>query len=166
MLKVSHTVLTFVSGLVWLIIGCALLPIGLNFILEGILNQAITTQKYPLLNFFSGYAGGVEAAALIWIACALAIGFLKGKYVFAKSVQRSVNRIKSLPNPTPIYKIYSLPYLALLGSMVFLGYIMKFFPMDIRGGIDVIIGSGLINGSVLYFRQAWVLKRTRTKNFS
>jgi hypothetical protein len=158
MFKVKHATMVFISGLVWLIVGCALLPLGLNFITEGILNQN-HLQNYPILNFLAPYSGGIEQAALILIVFALAIGFLKGRFVFAKSVQRSVNRILSLPNPAKIHHIYSLSYYLLLGSMLFLGFLVKFLPIDLRGIVDVIIGSGLINGAVLYFRQAWALRQ-------
>jgi hypothetical protein len=162
MFKVSHATLIFLSGLVWLAVGCFLLPLGLNFIVEALLKENIG-QPHPILHFLAPYAGGLEAAALVWIAFALLIGFLKGRRVFAKSVERSVNRILTLPNPTNLSKIYTPSYYLLLGSMILLGVLVRFAPLDIRGGIDVAIGSALINGAVLYFRQAWAsLKKVKT----
>ncbi|MDP1880613.1 MAG: hypothetical protein Q8K60_06710 [Parachlamydiaceae bacterium] len=158
MLKLSHTSLIVISGLIWLIVGCVLLPLGLNFIVDGVLKENFNASTHPILDFFIPIAGGVEQAALLLIACALAIGFMKGRYVFGKSVQRSVTRILTLPNPESILKLYSFPYLMLLGSMFLLGYIVKFLPLDVRGCVDVVIGSALINGAVLFFRQAWAVK--------
>lgn len=158
MYKVSHATLIFLSGFVWLAVGCFLLPLGLNFIVEILLKEN-SSQPHPILNFLAPYAGGLESAALIWIAITLLIGFLKGRHVFAKSVNRSVSRILTLPNPAPLSKIYSPSYYILLGSMVLLGVLVRFAPLDIRGGVDVAVGSALINGAVLYFRQAWLARR-------
>ena len=155
--KVSHFTLIFLSGLVWLAIGCFLLPLGINFIVDSILKEN-ASQPHPVLNFISPFAGGLEQAALVWIALALLVGFLKGRTVFAKSVLRSVNRILSLPNPVSLGKIYTPAYYILLGSMVLIGILVRFTTQDIRGGVDVAIGSALINGAMLYFRQAWLIR--------
>lgn len=156
--KVSHFTLIFLSGLVWLAVGCFLLPLGLNFIVECLLKEN-ATLPHPILNFLAPYAGGLDQAALILIVFALFIGFLKGRRVFAKSVQRSVNRILTLPNPASLSKIYTPAYYLLLGSMVLLGILVRFTTQDIRGGVDVAIGSALINGAMLYFKQAWLVRR-------
>jgi hypothetical protein len=91
---------------------------------------------------------------LFLITAALWVGFMKGRFVFAKTVQKSVDRILLLSNPVEISQIYTKKYYLLLGSMFFLGFLMKFTPMDVRGAVDIIIGSALIQGAVLYFRQA------------
>jgi hypothetical protein len=153
MFKVNHQIMILISGLVWLAIGCFLLPLGLNFIVESLLED--NASAHPLLSFFSSYVGGLEQAALILVAVSLSIGFLKGRYVFAKSVTRSVNRILSLPNPAPITQIYAWHYYILLGSMVFLGILVRYLSNDIRGVVDVTIGAALINGAALYFREMW-----------
>ena len=159
MFKVSHSTLIFLSGFVWLAVGCFLLPLGLNFVVEALLKEN-ANLSHPVLNFLAPYVGGIDSAAIVWIALALFIGFLKGRKVFAKSVNRSVNRILSLPNPASLSKIYTLAYYLLLGSMVLLGVLVRYTTQDIRGGIDIAIGAALINGAVLYFRQAWLARRT------
>lgn len=154
MFKVSHAKMIFISGLVWFAIGCMLLSLGLNFIVETLLIEN-AGQPHPVLNFMAPYAGGMESAALIWIAFALFIGFLKGKKVLSKSVNRNVNRITSLPNPASLSKLYTPAYFLLLGAMVILGMLVRLTPLDIRGAVDVAVGSALINGAMLYFRLAW-----------
>lgn len=158
MFQVSHFTLIFLSGLVWMVVGCFLLPLGLNFIVETLL-QENAQLPHPVLNFLSPYVGGLDQAALVWIVFALFVGFLKGRRVFAKSVQRSVNRILTLPNPTNLSKIYTPGYYILLASMVLLGVLVRFTTLDVRGGIDVAIGSALINGAMLYFRSAWLARK-------
>lgn len=155
----SHAALIFLSGFVWLAVGCFLLPLGLNFIVDSLLKEN-AAQPHPVLNFLAPYVGGIDSAALVWISFALFIGFLKGRKVFAKSVQRSVSRILTLPNPASLSKIYTPAYYILLGSMVLLGVLMRYTTQDIRGGVDVAIGAALINGAMLYFRQAWLARQT------
>lgn len=156
MLKVSHTTMIVISGLVWLVIGCILLPLGLNFVVESILKENLATLHRPLLDSLAPYLDGVEPAALAWIALCLFVGFIKARYVFSKTVKKGIERIQSLPNPASLGQLYTKAYYILLGSMIFLGMLVKYLPMDIRGGIDIIIGAALINGAVQYFRSALV----------
>lgn len=154
MFKVSHFTMIMISGLVWMAVGCFLLPLGLNFIVASLLKEN-ASLSHPILNFFAPYVGGIDQAALTLIVIALFIGFLKGRKVFAKSVYRSVDRISTLPNPASISKIYTPAYYILLGSMVLLGVLVRFAPLDVRGAVDVAVGAALINGAMLYFRQAY-----------
>ncbi|KIC71678.1 hypothetical protein DB44_DE00040 [Candidatus Protochlamydia amoebophila] len=158
MLKVTHTTMVVVSGLVWLIVGCVLLPLGLNFVVESILKENLVVINRPLLDPLMKWVGGADQAVLFLIAISLWIGFIKGRFVFAKTVQNSVNRILLLPNPVSIKQIYTTKYYLLLGSMIFLGFLMKYTPMDIRGAVDIIIGSALIQGGMLYFRKAFAIR--------
>ncbi len=154
MIKLAHRTHILIYGFLWLTVGLVLLPMGLNFIVSSLLieNRA---KAQPVLDFLAPMTGDRESAALVWIALMLAIGFLKARRIFAKSVQRSVLRLSSLPNPAPLSKLYPLSYYLLIGAMIFLGFLLRFVPLDIRGGIDVAVGSALINGAVLYFKQAW-----------
>ncbi|WP_068468431.1 hypothetical protein [Candidatus Protochlamydia phocaeensis] len=162
MLKVSHTTLVVLSGLIWLAIGCFLLPLGLNFIVASILKENLATMQRPLLDNLVNLAGGWDQAALIVIAIALWLGFMKGRYVFSKTVEKSVERILTLPNPAPLSRLYTKKYFILLGVMVLLGFVVRFAPLDVRGGVDVIIGTALIQGAMLYFRRAFSI-RNRSK---
>lgn len=158
MFKCSHATLIFLSGLIWFCVGLFLLPVGINFIVSTLLIQN-RDQVYPILSFISSYAGDVESAALIWISIMLGVGFLKGRRIFSKSVNRSILRISSLSNPAPLGKIYTPGYYLLLASMVLLGVLARTLPLDIRGGIDIAVGTALINGAILYFREAWRISK-------
>lgn len=142
-MKINHSPLILISGLIWLIAGISLLQLGLKLLV-------ITPE--------GAYAEGVT----LLIAVALLIGILKGKYVLKKSAMRIVDRILSLPNPVSIAKAYSKKYLLLLAVMVGLGMLVKHSGMreDIRGFIDVAIGAALIQGSTHYFRQLLVIFRS------
>lgn len=160
MFKVSHTAMIVLSGIIWLGIGCMLLSLGLNFIVESFLKDNLAAMKRPILDALAPLLGGVEQAALMLIVIALLVGFAKGKFVFKKTVGRTVARIRALPNPASLFQIYPKSYYFLLALMFFLGFIVRFFALDVRGAVDVVIGSALINGSMLYFRQAYTAPKT------
>lgn len=159
MLKVSHTTLIILSGAVWMGVGLWLLPLGLKLFLATLQQSAwIESSSLPLIGFLSPYLGGKEETVVVLVALGLCIGFLKGRYVLGKAAKKGVERIKAFSNPTALLNLYSPKYLLLLGGMILLGMSMRFLglPNDIRGFIDVAIGSALINGSMIYFRSAYV----------
>ena len=128
----THRTWIYISGLIWAVVGFALLYKGL-----GILSRAVSPET-----------------ASWWIAAGLLVGFIKGRFVFAKTVQRMSSRIASLPLPIRIRDVYSKGYWILLGSMMLLGFALRFVPLEWRGFIDVAVGSALINGALLYFKTA------------
>lgn len=160
-MKLSHGKLIVISGLVWFVIGVYLLQLGLNLLLGGIdPSSTVPKDHYPLVTTLYSYIGSVENAALVLIVIALFIGYLKGRYVLGKSAQRGVARILSFPNPADLSRIYSGKYYILLAAMVGLGISIKYMGLsnDVRGFIDAIIGSALINGAMIYFKLAQGLK--------
>lgn len=166
MFKMSHRGLILVSAAIWLGVGLVLLPKGLNFITDAVINRPIVAvvPTRPLLNFVAAFSGGLDQAVIVLVALALWIGFLKGRFIFSKTVKRSVERILSLPNPSPLSSVYDKKYYILLGSMFVLGYLVRFAPLDIRGFVDVIIGSALIQGAVQYRRAAFQVKNEEVES--
>jgi hypothetical protein len=153
-MKLSHTKLIVISGMIWFAVGFYLLQLGLNLLLGGVhINIA---ENYPLLKVASSLFDNGEIAAIVLVVIALFIGYLKGRYVLGKSAQKGVVRILTFPNPAPLSQIYSLKYYVLLVLMMGLGVSMKYIGLndDVRGFIDAIIGSALINGAMIYFRLA------------
>lgn len=123
----THRTWIAISGFLWFFIGTFLLYKGLHLV--------------------------VDSASL---GIGLVIGFIKGRFVLAKTVRRVVGRIAALPLPIRLKDAYSKSYWILIGSMVVLGMSFRFLPISVgaRGIIDVAIGSALINGALLYFRAA------------
>lgn len=154
-MKLSHTKLIMISGLIWFGIGIYLLQLGLNLLLSGV-GQDFATSSYPLLRFLAPFTGGVEMAIIVLVVIALFVGYMKGRYVLGKSARRGVERIRSFSNPAPLKSIYSAKYYILLAAMVGLGISIKYMGLsnDVRGWIDATIGSALINGAMIYFRCA------------
>ncbi|MGA8164296.1 MAG: hypothetical protein WB791_04625 [Waddliaceae bacterium] len=156
MLYFRHHTLVIISGCLWLVIGCFLLSIGLRYVLEGV-SQGVASNASQgfLVGYLGGYVGGCENGAVALIALSLMLGFVKGRYVMVKSVDRVVRRICRFPNPTHVFNIYSFSYYLLIAFMVLLGVSIKYFhlPNDVRGAVDIAIGAALINGAMLYFRR-------------
>lgn len=157
-MKLSHTKLIVISGIIWFAIGFYLLQLGLNLLLAS--TQA-SIDNFPLLGFIAQMIGSGETAAIVLVVLALFIGYLKGRYVLGKSAQKGVARILTFPNPANLSSIYSRKYYILLAGMVGLGISIKYLGLsnDVRGFIDAIIGSALINGAMIYFRLAQTLKQ-------
>lgn len=143
-----------ISGMLWFSVGLWLLALGTNFIVQKALLQS--SESTSVIAFLSQFSGGREPAAFMWVLLALLVGFFKGRFVLAKTVYRVVFRLRQLPEPISIRFVYRLRDVALIGVMIALGMGMKFFavPLEIRGFVDVAVGSALINGAVLYFRSA------------
>ena len=141
-----------VSGLTWLAIGSLLMVKGLKWI-----TQAMTVpEQAGLIQRLAAMAGSIQQGGLLLICTALLIGFIKGRMILSKTVHRVVSRLRSLPSTVSLAEAYDRRYVILLGSMMILGLLFRFLPigLDIRGVIDVAIGSALINGAMLYFREA------------
>ncbi len=157
-MKLSHFQAVFLSGLLWFAVGLWLLIFGLGLVgnsLQAAILQAESSG--PLLNFLSERVGGIDRSGIFIVAGALVIGYMKSRFIFSKTVKRVSGRITSQKAPVCISKIYSPGYMILIGSMMLLGMSLKWIsvPIDIRGFVDITIGSALLNGSMLFFRTAF-----------
>lgn len=146
--NMKHRGWIVLSGVIWFAIGAMLLYKGLRFISLGIV--APTSMCKSL----SSTLGSEQRAATLFVAFGLLIGFFKGRLVLSKTVRRVVGRILSLPLPIRPSQVYQPAYYLLIGAMVMLGLLFRYLPIpiDLRGMIDVAIGSALVNGALLYFR--------------
>ncbi len=161
MVQLSHSKIAILSGAIWMAVGIFLLQLGLTLLFL----PTSSLDSTPLLNLFSTSISPSETAVII-TALALYIGFLKGKYVLTKTANRTLSQIRLLPNPAPIHKIYDKKYYMLLGIMILLGISIKYMgiPNDVRGAIDIIIGSALINGAAHYFRMSAEIHKEQKAN--
>ena len=138
MIQLSHRYLMIISGLVWLAIGTTLLFVGLTFLVkgEGVLHR---------------YFGDPNSVAILLIVFGLLLGRLKGKKVLARAAEKGCQRILTLPNPAPLWKIYKPSFYLMMATMISLGTLARSLPLDIRGFIDVTIGTALVQGALAYF---------------
>ncbi len=142
------------TGLVWLLVGFFLTLKGLKLIVSGVFSE----------NFFISWIGSFENASLVLIACSLLLGFIKGRFVMIKTINRVTKHLLSLPYPLKVTNLYPTSYYILLGSMILLGILCKFLgiPKMLLGCIDLTIGSALINGAMIYFRYAFAARLKNT----
>ena len=146
------------SGFLWFGAGFSLLYKGIHFIADGVRTAGTLTFH------FREAFGSAESAGSVFIGIALIIGFLKGRFVLSKTVRRTSLRIQSLPLPISLFSVYPPAYWVLIASMIGLGLSLRFLPIpiDVRGLIDVAIGSALLNGAMLYFRAARSVARPQS----
>jgi hypothetical protein len=140
-----------ISGIKWLGIGVMLLMKGLRLITSA---AEQTTVATPLIKAFLSFAGTRHQGALLIVCLGLFIGFIKGRTILARTVSRIAERIHLQPGGLSLKQVYDQRYWIVIALMMTLGMILRFLPIpvDIHGGIDVAIGSALINGAMLYFR--------------
>lgn len=156
MIYLRHTSLIVISGLIWFAIGSFLMMMGLNFLMNSLVIENQTSQ--PLLDWMLPYFGSLETAVLALIFLALSVGYFKGKFVLGKSAKKGIERLGRFPNPTALSNIYSAKYYILLAIMIGLGISFKYLGIstDVRGLVDIAVGSALVNGSMFYFRACFV----------
>lgn len=151
----KHRNWIILAGVLWFTIGAMLLYKGTRFVIQAIYGESF----YPFCadTFFD--KKGENGVFLIMSG--LLIGFIKGRLVFKKTVQRMLIRLFSFPSPVSWTKAYSPAYWATLLGMMGLGFCLRYvpIPLDLRGALDIAIGSALIQGAFFYF-QATRYKRT------
>lgn len=148
----------FFSGFLWLVVGVFLLFKGISLFSHAIEN------KGSLLLFVETRSSSLQSAISFLMALSLFLGFLKGRLIFSKTVDRQVRRILSFPEPISLSSLYPAPYWALIGVMMALGMLMRIFsvPSDIRAVVDTAVGSALMQGAIFYFRS---IRLVPSKNY-
>lgn len=138
------------TGLVWLTIGFFLTMKGLKWIVYGM----------PADGFLCKHLGSVQHASLVLIMFSLMLGFIKGRFVMVKTIQRVVRHILSQEGCLKTSSLYPKSYYIILTAMIFLGITCKFLPIPkiFLGFIDLTIGSALINGAMLYLRYSLLVR--------
>lgn len=169
MLRFKPSTLIFFSGLLWIGVGFSLLVRGLDFLMQSTIDTRVLLggdmpfQAPLFLHKIAPMAGGVEEAAVIAIALALFLGYLKGNYVLARSIARLVTRLSTFQGKVPLYQVYPPKYYILLGSMILMGISMRWLglPQDLRGLVCTAIGSALLNGSLIQFRYCLAIRKVQ-----
>lgn len=143
----KHRGWILISGWIWVMMGAFLLYKGVYFISEAV---------HSVDSYFSrwSFLGSPKQVGTFWLGLGLLIGYLKGRFVLAKSALRVVSHILSLALPIRVHQVYRLSYWLLIGSMMLLGMALRFVPLEVRGLIDVGVGSALVQGAMHYFQAA------------
>ena len=105
--------------------------------------------------------GGGEEKAMILVATGLFLGYIKARFVMCKAVEKLSCRILAMKTPIPFKNIYPPKYFILLAFMISLGIIMNVWNLriDIRGTVDLAVGSALMHGAITFFRIGIRLKK-------
>lgn len=154
-MRLSHSTLYTISGLVWLAIGIFLLNLGLQLLMHGTQTGPFSLEGYSsFFPWFSSLLHGYENAIIALIILSMAVGFFKGRFVLRKVAMKTHARISAFENPTSITNIYTKANYLVIILMMLLGASMRYFniPNDIRGPIDIAVGVALIQGAMAYFR--------------
>lgn len=156
-MRISPFAALLISFASWISIGIFLLYKGLTLLV----GLATFEAHSSLMTSLSQMAGGVQQAILTCICLGLFVGFMKGRFVLSKTVARLSNRFYSYARPMAFKEMYPVSYLVLIGSMVLLGISLKWLPIpqELRGTVDVAIGSALTNGAFQYLRVAFTKGR-------
>lgn len=147
----KHRSWVTLSGFIWFLMGTYLLYKGIYLIANGRVIEGSLCYKLQGIKDINA-----EQASTILLLLGLSIGSLKGIFVLSKTVKRVTDRIYSLKLPIRFSQVYPITYWALIGLMMLFGMGLKQIPisMDLKGLIDVAIGSALMQGAMIYFRIA------------
>ena len=152
-MKISPFGALLISFLTWLSIGVLLLYKGLKIFVDFVYAES----KSLAIDFLSHQLGSKEFAVLLCISLSVLVGFMKGRLVLKKTVNRLSNRFFSFGRPMKIQEMYPRYYLFVLIGMMSLGMGIKFLPvpLELRAFVDVAVGAGLTNGAMQYFNLAF-----------
>ncbi|MDN3504276.1 MAG: hypothetical protein P0S95_01715 [Rhabdochlamydiaceae bacterium] len=156
-MKFSYTSALILSGIVWVIVGVGLLVKGYNYAL-----QMVNLHDINLINEMSRHQFHVAQRKLLTVAMiSTVIGYLKGRFVLSKTVDRFFKRIAKLDEPLSLNQIFTKRYIVLILTMMTLGMGLRFLelPYIVKAVIDFAVGSALIYGGYKYFKTAQLLKR-------
>ncbi len=145
-MSMKRSVWLIAWGTLWGLGGFSLLRKGLYLFFVAQESSA----SMPMLKFLSHFIHNAGNASLLLIALALVLGIIKGRTVITKSAQRV---IKTLNGKTISIKPM-IPVLGIIVLMVSLGLLINILkiPGDVRGFIDVVIGTALLQGSFVFFK--------------
>jgi hypothetical protein len=83
----------------------------------------------------------------------LAIGLAKGHFVLSKTMRRLKTRLTGLTEPISLRTAFPPAYLALIAVMVGLGILLRWAPDELRGVIDLAVGTALSSAALIYGRE-------------
>ena len=149
MFALTHRKAAYIQGIIWLMIGSILVTMGYRFLMVS--EELKMIGNLPLLHSLSFL--GINQATVILVLGSILIGGLKGYYVLAKAASKQLLRLAGLPSPMTYSQLFEVRYLLLVGLMIGLGFLLRTFPVDVRGCVDLAIGIALLFGSTIFFRQ-------------
>ena len=138
-------------GVFWLVAGILLLRKGLHFLAT---LSSVDEAVLPIASPLASIAGGLDGAGLLIIAGALALGAIKGRFALRKVAFRLIERVRVLPSDASVSSVFGVGYVVLIAGAMTMGWTLNHFgiPTDVRGLVDVAVGSALANSSLVFLR--------------
>lgn len=153
-MNVKKSTLVLLASALWFIVGISLMFLGHYYFNLGrqLLPSLAFNGSFSIIAFLTNFLPNPQNAASLCQVLALTIGFIKGRFVLKRTVERQIERIRGLQEKAPITAIYSKNLYFLVVGMILLGMSMKYLPIfyDTRGFIDLAVGFALMNGSFHY----------------
>lgn len=141
-----------IAGGIWVFIGLLLLIKGCYLLLI-----ASKSEGEPLIHGLANlFSLKTPSILIILTGAGLVLGWLKGRFLLMKSVKRTIERLQPLTGLIHFSTLYRLQDYLLISGMIILGRFLQWIrcPSDLRGLLNVAIGSALLVGAVFYFRFA------------
>lgn len=128
---------------------------GMSLLSKGfrLLTQSMLTQESGELFLTREFA--------FYMSLAIALGFLKGRFVLRKTATRIFQRITDFPGSLSLFDLYDKKTSALIFFMFFLGFLLTRLPISpfSRGFMDIAIGTALCQGALFFFRFAVLYRK-------
>ncbi|MGA2938747.1 MAG: hypothetical protein ABSF52_16845 [Syntrophobacteraceae bacterium] len=124
--------LVFAAGVVWFTVGCGLMAVACFWLYR---------SAWPL--------------SLVLGALSLALGLIVHSFGFSRIVRKNLERIGGKPEVVCLFAFQGWRSYFLILTMMLMGYALRHLPIpkDVDAMIYFTVGSALICGSSLYFRQ-------------
>lgn len=89
------------------------------------------------------------------IALAMAIGWLKGRFILAKTARRNIERLKEMTERSRLFQVYNMRSWIIIALMIGLSIFLNVsnaLPVFWRGVVNLAIGFSLISSSLFYVK--------------
>lgn len=149
-MRLNHRMVFVLLGTLWLLVGAMLLSVGMRLVVSASLLQGSADGR-PLLTLFHALFGHFEGALALALFLGLFVGVCKGRWVMRRAVSRGVRAIQQLPNPSPMSALFSARFFLIVLVMLGMGWILRLFPDDVRGVVDIAVGAALLYGATCWY---------------
>lgn len=141
MYRFSLKTALFLLGFLWLLAGVMLFTKG------------VTLLQHPS-TFFSQFSWMPKKELPILLLClGLFLGQFKARTVLRKAANKRIEEMRAR-SAFSFFQVFNLQYFLLIVIMSSLGMLLNFLstPSDLRGFIDITIGTALMQSSFFYFK--------------
>lgn len=144
--RFSAPILAAVAFLFWLVLGSMLFARGVDSLLK--IDSPVTQT--------------------LLVGLAIFLGVYKGWDILAPVAKQNLLRLRRLPQPGPLWQVFSKATWIIIAVMMLLGVSLRIFPLPdgVRATILIAVGIGMLMGAANYlrlFRLVRPLDKTNTK---